>query len=205
MMAAGDIYRVVFNQYSAAVGLMQNVIHFRAQKANSSPQDLINHFVANFAEQWRGHQCNNVTYGQSFCYQIVPIALDAAMANGPIQAGSRGGEGLPGFCAVILQIKTGFARRTAKGRLFFGGISEMDQLNGVISGATKADWDAKVPAIFGPYLGTIPTSGYNIGVWSRKIGNSTTPPNPEGFTIATSVAYSLNLGIMSKRKLGVGV
>jgi len=155
--------------------------------------------IVDAAEAWRVDFINPVVNGGFTATQWEATALDSATAPGiivPITAdadGTRTGSTLPGHTALAIQHLTDLKGRSYRGRTFFGGMTNTDQVGPFqMTADYAADCIAALVA-FQLAMGTV-TAEHVVASYQNAGAARTTG-------VSTPItAYSANLDIDSQRR-----
>lgn len=204
-MAIGDIYRLTRSVNIDGV-LWQNVLHFEdTDGTQEGAEDAL-------VEQWE--QDNLTTdspedevrawtdgYGTvvqlPYTVQMIHSTVRDAVSVEPSPwTPGAGTAPLPTFCAGLIQVKTGFADRSKRGRFYLAGIAESYTTGNVLTGQGITNINNVINSIEKYMMdGGASVGRFRFGVWSRKNSD---------FTRATSLSYSSRIAVMRSRKLGYG-
>lgn len=204
-MAAGSLYELRFVQYGDG-GTVMNVFHLEDVTGLGTAEDLVDKWNSVIVPFWAVAQVNTHQYLTNFAQEIYPLPLDAAFAT-PATAVATGGSGSPppSYCAIVFQLRTGFANRRKRGRFFMGGLWGFQHNGSVVNPAAYVLLQNFINNMSGALLGASPSTGYRLGVLSRATAGHTYPLNPAGFTPVTAISYTTVLGVQRRRKKGVGM
>lgn len=119
----------------------QNVLHFDRANSNWTEVEYVNNILSDWLLFIRQLQNNNfqwtqisVQLGVSEVNPGVPLVFD--ISN---QLGGLSGKPAPSFVAGILSLRTGFAGRSGRGRIYLPGIHDDSIANGQLeAGALQA-------------------------------------------------------------------
>lgn len=140
--------------------------------------------------RWTDLMSGQAAYGRTTIWNIsrVPRLLPWVIGRVPVQ-GRRAGEALPPQSALMVRTTTNGPARTAQGRKYFGGLSELDQEGGNWNVGDPVFWTgvgllassvATVPSMFnsaGQQLFFLPV------VYSRKVGSAHQVQTVEAITV----------------------
>lgn len=203
-MAVGDIWRLAF----VGVDLGQqyvNVFHIKFLTIAATPATAASRIdTLLYSSVIAARTTNDFHFTGIHGRQLaVPAPVyDSAYAL----AGGVGTDALPPQNAMVATLRTGFAGRTKRGRLFFGAFPETAQVDGVWDAAWVTAYqtalDAMVTAL--GVAGTDPD--YQWGVWSRKLGGD--DPGPynlaAGWTPISAAVVRSTVYTQRRRAIGVG-
>lgn len=150
----------------------------------TAPQTLGVHFGNFLLPKIKLLQNQEVHYEALVVVQLIPSegpVFEFPVAN---DSGAQGNESLPSFVAAVLSLRTGFAGKSNRGRLYFAGIPEDHALNSELNAdsfTALSDIGNELISIYGPtgseghfhHIVFSKKHGYSNGVWStagiRKI------------------------------------
>jgi hypothetical protein len=150
------------------------------------------------------------------------IGVVATMLNPPNTAqsvkgyttdfGQVAGDVLPPHDAAVLSLYTPYPGRRTHGRMYFAGIAEASQNQGILSATAKASIKNLADILIGTFGWDGTSPNYWWGVYSRKNGATRLPGPPpyisySPLTLIPWTRYSVNeqLGTQRHRKLGRGI
>lgn len=111
---------------------------------------------------------------------------------------------LPSVNAVTMSIGTGLAGPRRRGRIFLAGVSpewtEQSVLN--VTGFTR--YNAWITQMAAAVMGDTPSSGYQLGVFSRASYSLISNPFDDYWKPANRLQVRAPIGTMKSRKVGVG-
>jgi hypothetical protein len=202
-MPQGDIYRLTaFWQLAGQV--CQNVLHFGDDGTGGSEANLISSFDNYFTNSLRTVLSNELTALKIRVAQIYPLQKDPVEANFTSTGGTIGAEALPGTVALVWTLRTGTASRRRRGRVYWAGVTETYHLQGKLTVAGEASWQAVKNTFDGLYLGlTGGTSSWYLVVWSRVLAGAP-PYNANAASPVNSTQIQTVLATQRRRRIGVG-
>lgn len=128
----------------------------------------------------------------------------------PASVGGGDDNAEPSFVSALFSIRTSLGGRSHRGRKYIAGIPE-DQTDGSrIFAEPDALWAALLAfaaCVIGAFVNvdlTPATSGFQLGVYSRKLGGAAFPFGAAGFTPAVSMTPDRQLATTRSRKVGRG-
>ena len=137
------------------------------------------------------------------------LSNEFVTAANPITIGGVTGDRLPSFNAAVLSLKTAFGGRSFRGRKYLAGLPEVNTTEDKIAteSPTWAAILAFVQCLATGFIGLQPvgTDKFALGVFSRKVGGTTFPVDPLGFTPLTQIVPHVEIATMRSRKLGHGI
>lgn len=205
MAASGEIYQVTFRGLLAGQTI-ENVLHFRALTGLIT-EAAIKTGVERFWFLTQSIQGNDYVYDSMIVKRMTPIPLDESLVIPTTVDHGHGSGGVANSTtALIFTLRTGFAGKSHRGRIYFAGIardmldSDQNRLSSS-GGVTAAAAAAGLQSEFG-------ASGTNtavaLGIYSRVIGGSH-PFTLAGWQQMTGVDIQPILGNQRRRRIGVGV
>ena len=203
-MAAGDILSLTL--FSTLDGqTLNNVLHFIDSGGAGDVNNLMseaNTWLASTAV--RGMFSASLTFQKWRAQVLYPNLLDPVEVATTQPAGTAGAACLPGTVAVVCSMRTGFASRSTRGRIYFPGVPEEYTTVGKLNTSGQTGWNGVTAAMLALWSSDTGTSQFHIGVWSRKIAGPHPPYNPGGFKPASSITPQPVLGTQRRRRIGVG-
>jgi hypothetical protein len=113
----------------------------------------------------------------------------------PVAGGNAGGDELPHQVAMVVTLKTAYAGRSYRGRVYLPALTEAQFTAGLFTAACVT----AVNSCFTTLLGHIGSSGtdtdWRLVVWSEKLQTANN---------VTQVVVRNNPGVIRKRRIGVG-
>lgn len=187
-----------------------NVLHFGCTTASSDTElhlikVLIDCFVTHLLPAWS----NKWTLDTVVWKRVYPV-LSAEFITVPDVAaiGALSTDSLPTFNAALISIRTNLGGKSHRGRMFLAGIPESATIGSRFD-LTNATWLAIIAfaaCVATKFIENEPVGSdqFKLGVYSRKLGGSTFPYNPVGFTPAISLGSVALVATMRSRKVGHG-
>jgi len=119
------------------------------------------------------------------------------------EAGGVAGDALPSYCAIVFSKKTALRGKHFRGRMYFAGIAEADNVNNKLTAGAKTRADTLAIKLYtdindgggNTYVASLLTNRWNLVA---------VPPIPEIITLNEVIAKGV-LGRMSSRKTPVVV
>ena len=211
-IAAGDILNVRLNYSSSVViGVAYNVLHYRVGTSTGTPPSIdtalaeVGHQIFNhFATPWALQASQDIRMDGVTVTDVFPLPRSVATTYTPgsPQVGGKAGDALPLQDAPTLLKRTAVGQRWGLGRLFYVGLAESSQHDGLVDLAAQPDLAAMA-------LLLRDTLTITVGGWSATINPvliSGPENNPTRITPITGGALS-NAIIKSqkRRRPGKGV
>lgn len=128
--------------------------------------------------------------------------VEVSTGAGPGQASSV--DGLPSFCSVKVEKKTGGGGRSGRGRMYLPPLPESRTTNSILDADGKTAIQAFLACIIGKFVGASKTTQFEIGVLSRKPIINPLSGLDVNFRGCTQIVLSDHLAIMGRRKVGSG-
>lgn len=204
-MAINDVYRLTRSVNIDGV-LWQNVFHFEdtvgteegaaeALVAQWQQDNITTDSVEDEIRAWTDGY-STVTQLPYVVQKIAPETMDAESIEPDAWTPGAGSQPLPTFCAGLVQVKTGFADRSKRGRFYLAGIAEGYTTGNILTGQGVTNIQAVINSMEKYMMdGGSDVGRFRFGVWSRK---------NQDFTRATKLSYSSRIAVMRSRKLGYG-
>lgn len=190
-----------------------NVLHFATNEAEfdvapPSPlllalaqavfECIIDTLMPAVTQDWafRGVEAQYVYLGGGFTDPVVVTA----------PANTVGGLGVTsvGFAASLIHLRSGFAGRSGRGRVFLPPPGEAQVANGTMDEPTSQLLVAFLNCMVGKFLGQSPTTVWRLGIFSRKNGGTNHANWDNGFVIASQLTPDPVLAVIGRRKIGRG-
>jgi hypothetical protein len=109
------------------------------------------------------------------------------------------------FAAALVQVRTGLGGRSKRGRFFLAGVDEGGIESSRLTNGELALIAAFAACLAGKFLGGFGLTGWNLGVYSRKL-RLANPNEPANFFFpATQLVAVPVVATMHSRKIGQGV
>lgn len=136
--------------------------------------------------------------------QLYPTATDERVVLAePTDVGAIAGDGDVSFTAQLLQIRTGLAGRTNRGRMFIAGVPEGGVSQSRLTPGQLALIAAFAACLVSEFIGQ-PAPAWNLGILSRKNLQQNYSNAHTNFRLATSVQATNLVATMRSRKVGKG-
>lgn len=211
--AVGDIYQVTVRGSLEGQDVF-NVWHFKCVGTTDDVEArLILIFIQCFIANLLPVLVNTYTLNDVLWKKIFPILGVEHITDPPgANQGQADAEAEPSFVSALLSMRTARGGRSFRGRKYIAGIAEQNTLGSFIitEGPNNVLWTALLnfaACVVGAFVHPDPAGGSNIwdvGVFSRKLGGSTFPVNPAGFTAVVSITPDRELATTRSRKVGRG-
>jgi len=208
-MAIGDVYRIAY------VGTWNgqqvvNVFHFK-MKSNVEPVSTAATYLTTALYSLYKTKVQNTLTWNLVQGRKLTIPLQGLDYNLPTpQVGSNAVASQPMTHAVVVSLRTQYAGRRYRGRLYLPGLNSTYISNGNIA---TTDRNA-IQTYFDDMVAAVGSTGSNAdlqwGVWSRVVGEvknasgHVTSYDYNGFTPITSTIVRTILGSMRTRAIGRG-
>lgn len=203
-MAIGDIWRFAFEGVLLGQSYV-NVFHIKFLSVGATPAGATGIIDTDLYSLYVAARCTNDFHFSGIHGR--QLAVPAPTYDGAYSlAGGVSTDNLPPQSALVATLRTGYAGRTKRGRLYLGGFSEALQVDG--------QWDASFVAAMQTYFDDMvaalglggSNTDYQWGVWSRKLGGE--DPGPynlaAGWTPISSVVVRPIVYTQRRRTIGVG-
>jgi hypothetical protein len=191
--------------------ITENVWHFKAITPGSDVEiGLILVLINCYFQHLAPGMSNLHSWWQVVWKRIYPsLSNEFITPFNPIATGGVAGDRTPSFCSALLSLRTAFGGRSMRGRKYISGLPEVNTTGDNIAteSPTWAAILAFVQCLATGFIGLQPvgTDKYALGVFSRKIGGSTSPVNPAGFTPLTQIIPHTLIATTRSRKAGRGI
>lgn len=208
-MAIGDVYRIAYTGTWNGQQVV-NVFHFK-MKSNAEPVSTAATYLTTALYSLYKSVAQTTCTWNLVQGRKLSVPLEGIDYNLPTpQTGSSALTTQGMTHAVVVSLRTQYAGRRYRGRLYLPGLTSAYQINGQVVTATRNT----IQTYFDDMVAAVGSSGSNAdlqwGVFSRVIGEvkgSTgvvTAYNLSGFTPITSTIVRTNLGSMRTRAIGKG-
>lgn len=144
-MTVGDVYEVRFEGVNSEVNRWNNTWHVRlTQEAQDQPFETSLALATMMATEWSVNMLplmmDNWNLLSTRANRVWPsIGVPAVSIAGIGSGGIDASEALPADVAAVISKRTNEPGKRFRGRLYFGGIAESQQANGVILQAVVDD------------------------------------------------------------------
>lgn len=207
--AVGDLFQVRVKGFQEGQET-NNVLHFKCTTASSDVElhlikVLIECFVTHLLPAWS----NKWTLDTVVWKRVFPVLSPEFVTVPDVAAlGALSTDSLPTFNAALCSIRTNLGGKSHRGRMYLAGIPESATVGSRFD-LTNATWLAIVAflaCVAEKFISNEPIGSdqFKLGVYSRKIGGSTFPYGPTGFTPAISISSVALVATMRSRKVGHG-
>lgn len=169
-MAAGDIYRLSMVGDWSAVESAVITSHVRFKSPGATPDGAAELFKANLLALLGPKQSNTWAwrYVNWLSENLLPVRSGVYTTGFPV-LGTLVSESLPYTVAAVVSLRTQYAGRSYRGRMYLPAVTEADSVAGRLSIA----WVNAVQTYFEDLLANCGGSGsnadYEWGVYSRKL------------------------------------
>ena len=173
-MALGDIIRLtIIGEYELSV--VMNVMHYKVvgvAGTGATLTQIMNGWLADVKTDYLAAM--NVGYNLTGVKAqiIAPIVSDPIEAVvSPAEPGVVAGDGMPGYIAAVISLRTGIADRSHRGRIFLPARSESDSSGSTLNAGAITDITTLATTLLGPLTeGVAPnTSDIQLAVWSELL------------------------------------
>lgn len=196
-MAIGDIYRfsVIGDWYSVTVGLYTG--HVKFLSVGATPAGFASYWKTNFVDLFKTYQASvfNTRQINFLSVNQTPEVSQQVTTGFPV-VGTASGEAISYFDALVLSLRTAYAGRSYRGRMYLPGLTEANTLEtAVTNGARDAIQTYCDDLVAGIGSGGA-SSDYQLGVWSHKLSV---------FTPVNDIIVRQVLGTQRRRRPGRGI
>lgn len=182
---------------------VENVLHFRAAGAISqeSLQGLVNaigELVS--SEEYLAYWPNEFQWTEIYARDLTTAI--GVQASDTTVAGSvgTGGVGMPGNVTIAITLRSGLTGRSARGRVYWMGLTEGAIVGNAVSGPVVAGYVDVLEDIRAEAL----LAGFELVVLSRQQAGVVLA-NAIGYDVVTIGATDLNVDSQRKRLAGRGI
>lgn len=208
--AIGDVFEV------RVVGKLDNqdainVWHFKATEAVEGVEEtLIAALIECIITTILPKSTDDYTLLKAQFMRVSPTSsalLESAVDTAAVV--QAGGDGVPGFCAALVSLRTEFPGKSGRGRKYIAGIPEVATNCGVLVQESDywAQFVAFVLCVASKFIGTtaVPaTTPWRLQVLSRKLGNAKAPYNANQFHDVVTMSPNQIIASMRSRRIGHG-
>jgi hypothetical protein len=188
-----------------------NVWHFKATAAGDSiEEDLILALIECIITTILPKSTDDYSFDKVQYMRVSPTSsalLETAVSS--VGAAPAAGDGVPGFCAALISLKTEFPGKSGRGRKYIAGIPEVATDAGRL--VQESDYWAQFIAFvlclstkFITTPGSEATTNFVMQVLSRKLGNPKAPYNADQFHNVVTCSPNQVIASMRSRKIGHG-
>jgi len=206
-MAVNDLWRIAF-EYQSQAQLNVNVLYCKQLTAapGEDAQAVATH-VAPLIRDVFNQAIARVSRGQMTNVGVTKIARFAS--DTARSSSSWGIDGpaeipLPSVVAAVMKIRTGLAGPTRRGRIFLGGVPSIWQTDGTLNANGNLNYGQFMDRLRTAFSGPTPTTGLQLGVFSRTRYKIISSPFDDYWVPATQLAMASPLATMHSRKVGIG-
>jgi len=173
-MALGDIIRLtIIGEYELSV--VMNVMHYKVvgvAGTGATLTQIMNGWLADVKTDYLAAMNNGYNLTGVKAQIIAPIVSDPIEAVvAPPEPGVVAGDGMPGYIAAVISLRTGIADRSHRGRIFLPARSESDSNGSTLNAGAITDITTLATTLLGPLTeGVAPnTSDIQLAVWSELL------------------------------------
>lgn len=208
-MAIGDVYRIAYTGTWNGQQVV-NVFHFKMKSTAEPVSTAASYLTTAFYSLYKAF-CQNTCTWNLVQGRKLSVPLEGIDYNLPTpQTGASASVAQPMTHAVVVSLRTQYAGRRYRGRVYLPGLYGALMSNGTLLTATRNS----IQTYFDDMIAAVGANGSNsdlqLGVFSRVIGEvkdgsgHITAYNLSGFTPLTSSIVRINLGSMRTRAIGKG-
>jgi len=128
--------------------------------------------------------------------------IEGTLVDGP-QPG-EGGACSVSFASALVNIRTGQAGRSGRGKMFLPPPGEGNTTNSAMDGTATTAFQAFITCMVGKFIGAGATEDWRLGVLSTKLLAGSSANFNTAFHEATSMSLKNDLAVLSRRKKGHG-
>lgn len=212
-MAIGDVYR------AAVVGRLGNeavvnVTHWKMKTNVDGPSTISTYLKTALYSLYKARCVTNVSWNQVQVRKLAVPLTGADIDWNPAETGAIGSTAWASSVAVVASLRTGYAGRRYRGRLYLPGISPNYYSSGTVLEAQRTG----IQTMFDDMVAAVGANGANAdltwGVFSRKYGEMRGSEETghqiigydlTAFTPITAVLVRSPLGQMRTRAVGHGI
>lgn len=205
-MATGDLYRTAV-EYQSDGQLNVNVYYMKQTKvttggAKQAAEDMAPIFAGLYGLILApGSRAANIIVR---CQLVSRLFSDGGEKLQPLSGSPGGGAALPPTNAIVIRLKTGFADRTRRGRVFLGCVPGGVVTAGVLNQFGQDNYGGFAANLVTNFGGNAPAVGFSLGVFSRERYSLISNPFDEYWKPVTVAQAIAQVATMRSRKVGVG-
>lgn len=132
---------------------------------------------------------------QSLTDNTTPKRSEEFTAGFPVTGGNVGQDELAHQLAMVCTLKTAYAGRSYRGRIYLPGLTEQSTTSGLWIGATCTAVQTALDTLLGFFGASGSSTDWRWVVWSEKLKTANN---------VTSVIVRNNPGVVRRRRIGVG-
>lgn len=204
-MAVGALYRVSFEQQVYGQ-LCVNVMHFKQTSGTmTTAQEVAEDIAPQLTQQWNTLQNNVDVTHRIVRVQAITRGLPDIGEQATVRAGSGGPttRSLSPTLAVVMTLRSGFAGRDNRGRVYLGGVGAVDS-GGYVSDTNGITVLDTFEANFRNRFLENGTSNYDLHIFSRKRFSLLSNPFDDWSRPVKTVSVSRLIGNQRRRRPTVG-
>lgn len=205
-MANGSIYRVRFH-WTWLAQACQHVLHFKviSSTAGRNASHLANLLLDIPTLQWTPIMSNGVKFTSIEASEITGNQTDTFTKPQPTNAiGAQTGTVFGSEHAALWTLRTGGVGRRQRGRLYVGGLTSAQVLDGFLTTSALSAQNTRAANILARFGNSGLNADYRWGVFSRLNGGANPPLGSTAFRNITEIIVSRQATHNRKRKVGVG-
>ena len=193
--------------YGTWQGQEWNMIFHLADRADyegvGDSQVLADFWTTELESEFQGAMVQNCLWPGVECREIYPEERDPVISATASAAGNIASTGLPSYCSVVMQQRTGFSSRRKRGRFYMPGVAINQVADGTITAAGLDDYNALAAELVGKFAAGSGSTNYVMGILSRTT-MSEGATAAEAFTEVTNVQVNPTIGTQRRRRPGSG-
>jgi hypothetical protein len=196
-MAAGDIHRISIVGDWSGTDLAVNTFHFRMKSSGGTPAGAVAYLVTQWVSLIKGYQSNTFTWRYANVISVNRTPPVSSIINtGFPQVGAVATDTLPYQVALVCSLRTQYAGRSYRGRLYVPAITEAQNTAGRFTSTITSAFETYLADMLAGVGSGGSNADYEWGCWSQKL----TQFNPYVSDVVREVP-----GIIRRRRIGTGV
>lgn len=198
-MAAGDIYRLSMVGDYSATEVSVVTAHVRFKSPGATPDGASALFKANLLDVLKTYVAPtyNWRYINWLSANLTPPRSGSYTTGFPVAGTqSSSGDPVPYTCAVVVSLRTNYAGRSYRGRMYLPGLTEGQSAGGRVGQTQVNAWQTVFEDLLANCGGAGSNPDYEWGVWSRSLSV---------FTPYLSAIVREVPGTIRRRRQGVGI
>lgn len=136
---------------------------------------------------------------------IYPVRTDPIVATGVPENVGELGVCSVSFAASLINVRSGVAGRSGRGKIFLPPAGEAETANSVVDGPTLVLLAAFAACVAAKFMGSGKTTEWDFGILSRKQAGNNAANFDAGFHPAVSLNPVADVARMGSRKLKRGI
>jgi len=128
--------------------------------------------------------------------------VEGTLVDGPVPG--EGGACSVSFACALVNIRTGQAGRSGRGKLFLPPPGEANTINSAMDGTAVTAFQAFITCMVQKFIGGSATEDWRLGVLSQKLLAGSSANFNAAFHEGSSMSVKSDLAVLTRRKKGHG-